>query len=1096
MTEFISTRLFPEILNMSLTGSIVILAVLVIRFFLRKAPKKWSYLLWLVVAFRLICPVSLPSPVSLLGAVHAPVTTQGTIEYIPQIVVRPQTPVVSPIAPTPGIAAPDVTTPAPQPTATPEPVSVTDILPMIWLAGMAIILIYSVISYLRLRRRLAEAILYHDNVWQSDKVQSPFILGLFRPRIYIPFGLDEQTLSYVLAHEHCHLKRKDHIIKPLAFLLLTLHWFNPLCWLAFHLMGRDMEMSCDEQVLEQENGDRKVYSTALLSFAANRRFPAPSPLAFGEGEVRPRITNALNWKAPKVWVTMAAGLLCVVVLLLCALNPLSARQPHPFGFYYRVSELTYTDPESSAFYHAGSEATYTDPAFHGVLPYENLQIYLSEERKLTITGNGWTIQADYSLTKTTLPESFDTLFDNKEGLWASGCSSAWLRENNRTAWFYLGPNDSRMNSLYLLQQKDGSLYMLIEYVDEPLDTFSTYPLRRWVLKLERSSVISVALSSAQGITFIEPHRYPDGQFNFDYDAVPSGIVYGSFDLSIHTQTPGQTITVGEDYYQHNGSHTLILQETYTLTANSAGVCNQKIEPRDPTPEGDYAIYYLVVNEEKYVLRVNFANPAAAERYRSMDEYLSSILADQQQISLPTADGGSLIATVTDRRVDRLVKHGELSGLAPEGTLEVWSYEYALKLDTEPSRALLDGANDLSEDGWYTPAFSYYVVALVDVDGYYTILLDEVNIDGVDFWYGRTPEEALHDWYVKAYDLTDTYPLYQMEWTDLTLGFGSMFPARRYDKDDVWYIYIPENTWHLSDTDSWSSAYGTGAGFSVANSTVSLSETIRLAQAEGRTVTDEGSCYRVDYENSSSFVYPKPLSEGSWIVNVHWPAASSSNPYHPSPEQEKEELFKIARSFTLRDGDLFSFEASNLYDMNHNGILESYKIVWDSASVSGSGDYRLSIMEEGTEIWRDYAGTSHAGWNSIFAVKVDGEDYLLRYVPDIGTGIGWYMYELFSLDENGEEVLLKRNEVEFDLNFGGAHQSFDPAAIAAFLEEVRSFLNDESELLLSTDRGRYRSGGSGATFDSDKFWGDSFDNSDKSLEEILRLYAEEMSKIQY
>jgi len=780
MTEFIATRLFPEILNMSLTGSIVILAVLVIRFFLRKAPKKWSYLLWLVVAFRLICPVSLPSPVSLLGAVHAPVTTQGTIEYLPQTGVRPQTPAVTPVTPSPVPSVPSTVTPDVAAPVAHEPVSVTDILPVIWLTGMAIILIYSITSYLRLRRRLAEAILYHDNVWQSDKVHSPFILGLFRPRIYIPFGLDEQTLGYVLAHEHCHLKRKDHIIKPLAFLLLTVHWFNPLCWLAFHLMGRDMEMSCDEQVLAQENGDRKVYSTALLSFAANRRFPAPSPLAFGEGEVRPRITNALNWKAPKVWVTAAAGVLCVVVLLLCALNPLSTHHPYPFGFYYRVSELTYVGPESP-----------------GVPSYENLQIHLSEERKLTITGDGLTLRADFSKETKLTQEEFDTMFTDEQGYWAESRSAAQLRKNNRTVWYFFDIGSARMTSALLLQQEDDSLYLVLDYMDNP--TSSQYhPLHRWVLKLERSSVVSVALSSAQGITFIEPRRYPDGQFNSDYDSVPSGTVYGPFNLSIHTQTPGQTITVGEDYYQHSGSHTSILRETYTLTADNAGVCNRKIEPRSSTPEGDYAIFYLVANEEKYVLRVNFANPAAAEQYRSMEEYLSSLLADQQQISLPAAGGGSLIAPVTDHKVTRLVKHGELSGLAPGGTLEVWSYEYALKLDVDvdPDRVLLDGANDLSDDGWYTPVFSYYVVALVNTDGYYTVLQDEVNIDGVDFWYGRTPEEAIHDWYVKAYNLTDTYPLYQIEWTDLTLGFGSTLPARRYDKNNIWYIYIPENTWYF------------------------------------------------------------------------------------------------------------------------------------------------------------------------------------------------------------------------------------------------------------------------------------------------------------
>jgi len=314
--SFISSRLFPALLNMSLTGSIVILAVLVIRFFLRKAPKKWSYLLWLVVAFRLICPVSLSAPVSLLGTVAAPVTSEGTIEYIPHTVIQPQAPADFPVLPTP-----DATPLVPELPSASAPPSLTDILSVLWLVGVIVLLIYSAVTYLHLRRRLSTAILQGDDLWQSDRVQSPFILGFFRPRIYIPFGLDEQTLGYVLAHEHYHLKRGDHIVKPLAFMLLAVHWFNPLCWLAFHLMGRDMEMSCDEQVLAQKDGDRNVYSTALLSFAANRRFPSPSPLAFGEGEVRPRIINALNWKKPKVWVTAATGVVCVVVLLLCALNP-------------------------------------------------------------------------------------------------------------------------------------------------------------------------------------------------------------------------------------------------------------------------------------------------------------------------------------------------------------------------------------------------------------------------------------------------------------------------------------------------------------------------------------------------------------------------------------------------------------------------------------------------------------------------------------------------------------------------------------------------------------------------------------------------------
>ena len=788
MTDFIFTRLFPEILNMSLTGSIVILAVLVIRFFLRKAPKKWSYLLWLVVAFRLICPVSLPSPVSLLGAVHAPVTTQGTIEYIPQTIVRPQTPTVSPVIPSPtpstsNAVTPNITTPVPQPPAAPKPVSVTDILPVIWLIGMAVVLIYSVASYLRLRRRLTEAILYHDNVWQSDKVHSPFILGLFRPRIYIPFGLDEQTMRYVLAHEHCHLRRKDHIIKPLAFLLLTLHWFNPLCWLAFHLMGRDMEMSCDEQVLAQEDGDRKVYSTALLSFAANRRFPAPSPLAFGEGEVRPRITNALNWKAPKVWVTAAAGVLCVVVLLLCAFNPKSAEQE--------------------------STGRYTD-----------VQEYI-----------------DFLLN----PIAFTTIGDDVTPIAVTDAKAETLKKMGEVA--DLSPNG-------VLEVWDFSYLLALD---------------------EDPEVIAALLSEGQyekdgwynlfGTSHLIVLRYEDGSCDV--------LGYGDSNMDF----PG-TLSYEE------ALHEWYLNE-YRIATSS---------PLDSIPHWHIKEFDLP-----------FTSPPESGPYASMEDYITAVLAERTQLTLLTTEDDILTAPVTDRKVVHLEKYGELSDLAPEGTLEVWGYDYALKLDVDPDRVELVGGNSLTQDGWFSSFhYSCNVVALLDAEGSYTILYDEPNNDGFDFWGGRTPEEAIHDWYVKAYDLTDTYPLYMTEWTDLTLGFSSTLPVRRYDIGDFGYIYFPENTWlpvPASPAPQWRSAYETGARFSIGSSTDSLAQQLRLAQAEGLVVTNEGRCYRIDYnEPLSVFVYPYLDGERTLSVSVSWPAAPSENPYHPSPEQEKEELFKIARSF--------------------------------------------------------------------------------------------------------------------------------------------------------------------------------------------------------
>ena len=165
---------------------------------------------------------------------------------------------------------------------------------------MAALLLYGIISYLNLRRRLRGAVRAENGVFETDSVRAPFILGLFSPTIYLPPGLEGEPLRYVLAHERFHIRHADHAVKLFGFLLLCVHWFNPLVWLAFYLMSRDMEMRCDEAVLSAESGITKPYSMALLSFASARRFPSPSPLCFGETGVRERIKNVLRWKKPKV----------------------------------------------------------------------------------------------------------------------------------------------------------------------------------------------------------------------------------------------------------------------------------------------------------------------------------------------------------------------------------------------------------------------------------------------------------------------------------------------------------------------------------------------------------------------------------------------------------------------------------------------------------------------------------------------------------------------------------------------------------------------------------------------------------------------------
>lgn len=333
MGEFVMHRLFPIVCNMSLTASVVILTVLAVRLLLRRAPKVFSYALWAVVLFRLLCPVSVTSAVSLLGALGAPAQERSAVtsvvEYVPADIVRDMAPTVTPLPQDPFPAepgeniintAPSVTQPDAAPTAPLSgPVAV---LTLTWLTGMALLLLYSVISLLRLRRRLVGAVRLEDNIYLADYIPSPFVMGLFRPKIYLPSTLTETERGYILRHEQYHLRRRDHVVKLLSFLALCVHWFNPLVWAAFILAGKDMEMSCDEAVVRELGEDiRADYSASLLSLATGRRIVAGMPLAFGEGDTGGRIRNLLNWKRPQPWIIAVCAVVCVGLIALCAANP-------------------------------------------------------------------------------------------------------------------------------------------------------------------------------------------------------------------------------------------------------------------------------------------------------------------------------------------------------------------------------------------------------------------------------------------------------------------------------------------------------------------------------------------------------------------------------------------------------------------------------------------------------------------------------------------------------------------------------------------------------------------------------------------------------
>ena len=335
-------ELFLKIINMSISASWLVLAVLILRFVLKKAPKWINVLLWGIVAIRLICPFSFESTLSLIPSA----------ETIPLNIGMDTTPTINS-----GISAiNNAVNPIISQSNTPMAGASVNLLQItigiceyIWIFGMIALALYTAISYWRLRRKVDTAVRYKDNIFQSENVSFPFVLGIIKPRIYLPFKMNGQYLEHVVAHEQAHVCRKDHWWKPLGFLLLMIHWFNPLMWLAYVLLCRDIELACDEKVIKElGNEQRGDYTQALVACSVNRRMIAACPLAFGEVSVKERVKSVMNYKKPAFWVIIISVIVCVGVAVCFLTNPkqdsYTLRIVVPAG---SQEKFVYTDEEVS-----------------------------------------------------------------------------------------------------------------------------------------------------------------------------------------------------------------------------------------------------------------------------------------------------------------------------------------------------------------------------------------------------------------------------------------------------------------------------------------------------------------------------------------------------------------------------------------------------------------------------------------------------------------------------------------------------------------------------------------------------------------------------
>nr|WP_304579713.1 M56 family metallopeptidase [uncultured Acetatifactor sp.] len=383
--------LFLKLLNMGIAAGWVILAVMLLRILLRKAPKAVRCALWILVGIRLVCPFSIESVLSLIPSqetVPGEIMMAGKPEIDSGIRVLDD-------AVNPAIAA----SLSPEPHASVNPMQIVVFLASrLWAAGLAALLFYALASYVRLRRKVAAAMCFRENIWLCDAVRSPFILGILSPRIYLPSDLEEPQIGCVIAHEKAHLRRRDHWWKPLGFLLLSVYWFQPLCWAAYILLCRDIELACDEYVVKRM-GDawKKTYANALLSCSLDSQGLSGCPLAFGEVGIKERIKGILSYKKPALWIVAAAAIACIVTAVCFLTDPAESKNSdNIYGTRYTVAEVLYDAPWYNAVYAPGNapdfvftpEAELLQRNFGGVMGNNPVWNMVGVFHESSLTGEG------------------------------------------------------------------------------------------------------------------------------------------------------------------------------------------------------------------------------------------------------------------------------------------------------------------------------------------------------------------------------------------------------------------------------------------------------------------------------------------------------------------------------------------------------------------------------------------------------------------------------------------------------------------------------------------------------------------------------------
>ncbi len=586
------TQLFLNTLNLSISAIWLVLAVLVARWLLKKAPKWADVALWGIVALRLLLPFSIESTLSLIPSAQT-ISPKIMLDTSPQITTgidllnNTINPMISEsFAPNPGDSA--------------NPLQILiPVAACIWLAGMAVLLLYAAATYWHLRKRVDTAVRMQDNIFYSEFVTSPFVLGIVKPKIYLPYTLGEREVQHVIAHEQAHIRRRDHWWKPLGFLLLTIHWFNPVLWLAYWLLCRDIELACDEKVIRQLNGDARAdYSQALLSCAVGHRNIAACPLAFGEVGVKTRVKSVLHYKKPAFWLILAAVVACIVLSVCFLTNPKPdvSELPPITNRTYTLEKVYYDSPVYSFTLKPGDDAP--DFQIDGEMQLRSRGL-LSQD-----WTNAGTLQ-EMTLTR----ENFDDLFLHSTG-WFDHQSAARLRRQTVRAWSII---DEKGQLTYLLQTEEGSLFWAFGFCDilEKDDPHSDDSSIRWLFRL-KTVVDGSPATKWYDIELIPGEDWTASQ-EITLDAFP-GVTFRCNGLEVTAQEEGGVVQ-----YLYSGMPTVNVYfadltgdgkpELCSTTHYGSGMVDSRIQVYDYAAGKSYTledrgVYDYCLYEENGVLYVS------------------------------------------------------------------------------------------------------------------------------------------------------------------------------------------------------------------------------------------------------------------------------------------------------------------------------------------------------------------------------------------------------------------------------------------------------------------------------------------------------------